>query len=189
MTVHGVAGSSLSGADTSWAANAGAIRFGKIGEQRTAAILDRLAVGDGPTVLHDLKVPGNRANIDHVVVSGNVITLVDSKVWRRGFFWTFRGQTYRGRELFPHADKRTMRTAIKQLTKHLTPLKLDTGFKFVAPLIVVWPSTGVRSSSFVFMDTQGQTVVNGARFETRPQKFVGTEAANPAIVRALARLL
>jgi hypothetical protein len=42
-------------------------RRGAAGERRTARLLDPLA-RHGWTVLHDLAVPGSRANLDHLVI-------------------------------------------------------------------------------------------------------------------------
>lgn len=190
MTVYGIAGGKL-GDGESWASNPQVLHTAKTGEERTGSILNELASRpDGPTVLHDLDLPGYRGNIDHVVVSGNQVTLVDSKVWRPGIFWTFRGNTRRGRELFPHADKSTMRRALKGLTKLFAPEGIDSGVLFTSPLLVVWP--GPRNpgrSSFLLMDTHGQRFINGASFARRPGRHVGQQAADERIVRVLANLL
>lgn len=57
-------------------------RHGAAGERRTGRRLDRLR-RRGYVVLHDLAVPGSRANIDHVVVGPCGVGVVDSK-YRRG---------------------------------------------------------------------------------------------------------
>lgn len=81
-----------------WARSAGAARVGAVGEIRTAQLLEPFTLtADGPTVLHDLLIPGLgrlRANIDHVVVSGQTVLLVDSKVWAPGFVWTVFGRSW-----------------------------------------------------------------------------------------------
>lgn len=56
-------------------------RRGAAGERTTAALLEPLALA-GWVVLHDRKVPGMAANIDHLVASPNVVWVLDSKVWR-----------------------------------------------------------------------------------------------------------
>lgn len=58
---------------------------GRIGEEWTAALLTRLP--DGWTVLHDLRVPGRRFNLDHVLIppSGAGLIVLDSKKWRRSW--------------------------------------------------------------------------------------------------------
>jgi hypothetical protein len=53
-------------------------RRGASGERRTAALLARLE-HHGWVVLHDLAVPGSRANIDHLLIGPPGIFVVDSK--------------------------------------------------------------------------------------------------------------
>lgn len=70
---------------------------GRIGEQRTAKLLQPLA-GEGWHILHDRALPRSKANVDHVVVSPTGALLVlDSKMWRRD--WPVRlegGRLMRG---------------------------------------------------------------------------------------------
>jgi hypothetical protein len=54
---------------------------GAAGEQATAALLRRLAPSRW-TVLHDLAVPGSRANIDHLVIGPTGVWVVDTKAFR-----------------------------------------------------------------------------------------------------------
>lgn len=56
-------------------------RRGAAGERTTAALLEPLSLA-GWVVLHDRRVPGMAANIDHLVGSTNVVWVLDSKVWR-----------------------------------------------------------------------------------------------------------
>jgi hypothetical protein len=54
---------------------------GAAGELATAALLARLAPRRW-TVLHDLAVPGSRANIDHLVIGPTGVWVVDTKTFR-----------------------------------------------------------------------------------------------------------
>ncbi len=56
-------------------------RTGAQGEERLGARLDELA---SPTVLllHDRRIPGTRANIDHLVVTPLGVTVIDAKRYR-----------------------------------------------------------------------------------------------------------
>lgn len=66
---------------------------GAVGEQATARILQGLSARRW-VVLHDLAVPGSRANIDHVVIGRTGVWVIDSKTtrsrvrpgWRRVYF-------------------------------------------------------------------------------------------------------
>jgi hypothetical protein len=55
-------------------------RRGAIGERRTARMLARLE-RDGWAVLHDLAIPGSRANLDHLVIGPGGVFVVDSKLY------------------------------------------------------------------------------------------------------------
>jgi hypothetical protein len=56
-------------------------RRGAAGERTTAALLEPLALA-GWVVLHDRRVPGMAANVDHLVASPSTVWVLDSKVWR-----------------------------------------------------------------------------------------------------------
>ena len=53
---------------------------GAQGERRTASVLNPRS-GDGWYVLHDVAVPGSKANIDHIVVAPAGVFVIDSKDW------------------------------------------------------------------------------------------------------------
>jgi len=48
------------------------------------------------------------ANVDHMVVTGRTVYLLDSKMWKTGRYWTVFGKTRRGMERIDWADKHTM---------------------------------------------------------------------------------
>lgn len=54
---------------------------GAVGEIATASLLDRLPARKW-VVMHDLRVPGSRANIDHLVIGPNGVWVVDTKTTR-----------------------------------------------------------------------------------------------------------
>jgi hypothetical protein len=55
---------------------------GAIGEERLGARLDTLAAAGEVTVLHDRRIPGTRANIDHLVVAGSGVWVIDAKRYK-----------------------------------------------------------------------------------------------------------
>lgn len=179
------------GLDTAtWAKNDAVARVGKSGEVRTAAILDALAAKPGgPTVLHDLRIPipGFTANIDHVVVSGHTVYLLDAKVWKPGFYWTARGRTRRGLSRFPPAEKKTMPMAQRAVTGYLERHRVVA--EIAHPLLVVWPSSGRSPMHLWAMVSPGAGVVTGARFAAKAHRFVGAKPADPAVVAILAQLV
>lgn len=186
--VVGSAGSSLAGA-----AQFGELgRVGAVGEQRTARLLAKMAMlPGGPTVIHDVKIPipGFSANIDHVVVSGRDITLLDSKVWKAGFYWTLGG-TRRGLEPVPHTDKLTLPTGVDAIGRMLEKQGVRAHFR--RSVLVVWPGRDGQRSNFTFYRPQNTVTVQAADDDAtlaRLSRLTGTKTADPQIVAAISRIL
>ena len=78
---------------------------GAAGERRTARLLSPLE-RHGWAVLHDLAVPGSRANIDHLVVGPGGVFVIDSKHYRGRLQLDPTGRLWHGR--YPLAP--TLRT-------------------------------------------------------------------------------
>lgn len=168
--VIGVPGGSLQHSE-GWAANEDVARIGRTGELRTAEVLNRLAMRPGGAdVIHDCRIPipGISANIDHIVVSGSDVWLIDSKVWKPGFYWTFRGVSRRGSERFPFADKKTLPMAEQAVRGFLR-----TGAR-VHCLLVVWPSSSQSSLRLGLYRPRGARAVAGPRFASHPGLRVRT---------------
>lgn len=143
--VIGFAGRSLQ--DGSFLANKSTIGVGVEAEQRTAQVLQRWTL-EGPSVAHDLNIPikGIEANIDHVVVAGSTVLVIDSKWWSGNIFWTAAGVTRRGLEVFPPADKKTLPMACTALAGFFARNNVHD-VNVVQPLMVVW-GPGMRNTSF-----------------------------------------
>jgi Nuclease-related domain len=71
-------------------------RRGAMGERRTARLLEPLE-RQGWAVLHDLAVPGSRANLDHLVIGPGGVFVVDSKQYRGWLQLDLTGQLRHGR--------------------------------------------------------------------------------------------
>ncbi|TQS94365.1 NERD domain-containing protein [Arthrobacter sp. TS-15] len=54
---------------------------GAVGEERLGARLDALAA-DGLAVLHDRRIPGSKANIDHIAITRAGIWVIDAKMYK-----------------------------------------------------------------------------------------------------------
>jgi hypothetical protein len=67
-----------------------------VGERRTARLLGPLE-RQGWAVLHDLAVPGSRANVDHLVVGPGGVFVVDSKQYRGRLQLDSSGRLWHGR--------------------------------------------------------------------------------------------
>jgi Nuclease-related domain len=77
-------------------AEAVAWRQGAAGERRTARLLCQLE-RHGWAVLHDLAVPGSRANIDHLVIGPGGVFVIDSKQYRGRLQLDQFGRLWHGR--------------------------------------------------------------------------------------------
>jgi hypothetical protein len=71
-------------------------RRGAVGERRTARLLGPLE-RQGWVVLHDLAVPGSRANIDHLVIGPGGVFVIDSKQYRGRLRLDPAGRLWHGR--------------------------------------------------------------------------------------------
>jgi Nuclease-related domain len=71
-------------------------RRGAAGERRTARMLSPLE-RHGWAVLHDLAVPGSRANLDHLVIGPGGVFVIDSKQYRGRLQLDPTGRLWHGR--------------------------------------------------------------------------------------------
>jgi hypothetical protein len=76
--------------------NAVAWRRGAAGERRTARLLGPLE-RRGWAGLHDLAVPGSRANLDHLVIGPGGVFVIDSKQYRGRLQLDASGRLWHGR--------------------------------------------------------------------------------------------
>jgi hypothetical protein len=73
-------------------------RRGAAGERRTARLLTPLE-RRGWAVLHDLAIPGTKANIDHLVIGPGGVVVIDSKRYRGRLWLDAYGLLWHGRHL------------------------------------------------------------------------------------------
>ena len=187
MPVHGRAGASLSG-DAAFASSKGAADAGRQGEVLTAAVLNMMAQDRGFAVFHDLAIPGTKANVDHVVVAGNKVWVIDSKRWKPGFYWTLGGRTRRGGESFPSADKRGLPLVRIRLAQFLVAKRLDVQVQ--RPLMVVHNTRPAEKQSLWAYRPRGDEYPRSRPRVVRPDALsFPAVAADPRIVQALAPLV
>lgn len=182
----GSPGASLADSGT-WAQDANVGAVARMGEVRTARVLDAAAARPGGfTALHDLTLPGSRANIDHVIVSGQLVLPLDSKVWGQGRYVTTGGVTTRDGQQFAAADSQSV---VKAATR-LAALLPDPRVEVADPWLLVWPSpTAERRPDIaqvavpglrVLRAEEGLKVLSGRRYR---------RAADPDVVEVLAGLV
>lgn len=132
--IYGRAGAGLTNA--TWAANDTVARIGQRGEIRTAELL--APFGKHTAIIHDVRVPisGWKANIDHVVVSGKTVYLIDTKSWKAGWYWSIGGTNMRGLKKAPASVAKSPDYSVKAFQKFLGP-----GVDVRPVILAVWPSS------------------------------------------------
>lgn len=140
---------------------------GEYGELKTAEVLKEF--GDRCVVVHDVLVPGlDGANLDHVVVSGRNLLILDSKAWRNGFYHRLLGQKMRrGFEVVEH--DRT--DGLVRMSKMMGEA---TGASGCLSRLVVWPSAKAKQV-YIHRSLRGHTVPVHPAYELRSlvRRFIG----------------
>lgn len=113
------------------------------GEQQTAQHLKESFRRDRDVhIFHDLKVPNlDYANIDHVLVKGKTIIVIDSKNWKPGTYWSLGNAGFRGFRPFSGLTKKHVQAAVSFYQKRYK------GYKVVG-VICVW--TRKKNASYTF---------------------------------------
>lgn len=171
--IFGTPGASLGNA--TWATSASAAKAGQRAEVRTAQILDTHArAHPGVAVFHDLQIPraGINANIDHAIISGRQLFLLDTKLWAPGFIWSIGGKAFRGLRRFPPAEKQTLRMGQDIIGSWLTAAGLKP--TNIRTALVLWPSTKTGHVSTWALRT-GTTVVPSTKLATGQSRWLPTK--------------
>lgn len=188
--VIGMPGGGLEPGRAGWAVSERVAEVGRSGELATADVLDPLTrAWRGPTVLHDLGVPASAANIDHVVVAGRRVVVVDSKVWRPGRYTMRSGHPMRDGVAFPHAGLGSTVFGARRLSAWLEA-RLGPGRARIArPVVAVWPSTPGARIDLSRLRPDGVTLIGADRLaRTVAARIRWAGPADPAIVSALCDL-
>jgi hypothetical protein len=126
-------------------------RRGAVGERRTARLLGPLE-RQGWVVLHDLAVPGSRANLDHLMIGPGGVFVVDSKHYRGRLQLDPTGRLWHGR--YPLAS-----------TVQAVSFEADRAARVLADPQVVVPIVAVHGAQVPWgkVVTQGVPVVSARR--------------------------
>ncbi|MHB1731846.1 MAG: nuclease-related domain-containing protein [Ferrimicrobium acidiphilum] len=202
---YGTPGGSLGGdvfSDRRGAANVGAI-----GERKTADLLRIIQQERHPdrrfAVVHDVMLPSDRytANIDHIVIAGKKVLIIDSKVWSAGFYFTVRGHTYvfhskktknthnKTLSRFDAGDHRTLPMTLSVLQEWT----LNNGFypvTFMTPVMLVWPPEGKQNPSLRFYSPQGSVkAISPEKARVRLANMIPNQAPDPRLLDLFRSLL
>lgn len=168
-------------------------KLGKIGEERTAKILRKAALEPFPSarVIHGLRWPGmDHADIDHVLLIGETLMLVDSKYMRNGNYWFDNLDLYRdGQELEPF-----------KLGYSLTAMRGQFPGLQIVGVVLMHSPTGKLNDPSVEMAEMPQSqrenpyyspilVMNSQQFLQHVHRFASESNRNVVNARLLADLL
>lgn len=136
--VYGVPGGSLNSAGF----DSGATNAGIDGERRVAAVLDDFVKRTpGAYVFHSVKLPGHYGDIDHVLLTGDTVIVIDSKNWRSDGSYNVMsdGETIlRNGERFPGGTVK--------VTRYVRELNLYTQMQTIGLLVAANSRSKVASS-------------------------------------------
>jgi len=180
--IYGTPGRSLDGR---FQAKAGALAAGGAGELATADVLGQFeAAHHELAVLHSLRVPAQKmhADIDHVVVAGRRVWLLDSKCWAPGFYWSIGALSMRALHTAPYAKRRTMLATARVVQGYLGALA-----SVEPPIVVVWPSSD-NISVWTWRPLDAKPIT-GNRLAAVAGRIIKPAPANPEVVEALAQLV
>jgi hypothetical protein len=126
---------------------------GSVGEERVGRRLDRLTE-NGAVVLHDRRIPGSRANIDHLVVAPSGVWVIDAKNHAGKVELRDRGGWFRrDHRLFVGGRERTK--LVVGMTKQVEAVALaveDTNVPIYSVLCFTGAEWGLFAKPFVVDD-------------------------------------
>lgn len=183
--VNGIYGRPATGLkkDSSWAKNEAVARIGASGEVRTAEELNIFS--SQAAVFHDLRVPIPKfaSNIDHVIVTGKKVLLIDTKVWKPGFYWTLGAAGRRGLKRFDHLEK-DQTWLVQAVERYLQ----GTGAKVLPVHIAVWPH-GTGKVNTTFLKIPGAKVVAAAGLRALVERNLERSPSSTEITSRLRTLV
>jgi hypothetical protein len=173
---------------------------GASGERRTADLLRGIQqhrhLPNRFAVIHDVMLPSDRytANIDHIVIAGKSVLIIDSKVWSSGLYATFKGKTYvlhskktrtqynKMVARFEAGDHKTLPMTLNILNEWTKQHGLNQ-VNFMNPLMIVWPPEGKNNPSVRFYTPPGVTAaVTPEVARVRLAKSIPTQPPNQQLL-------
>lgn len=192
-SIFGTPGGSLDSRSESWASSKGAADYGKRGEAHLGDALNALiGKSKGSAVFHDVDDPrGGNGNIDHLLVAGRRMLILDSKVWAPGFYYTLGSKTYRGMlSRFSSGDPRKFDSMMNIVESLAKKSKAD----LAGSLIVAMPSSMFRHNpstlpvrTGLMRPAPGAKIVGLSTGLRRAKRFLRAGEADPDIVGRLTR--
>lgn len=191
MTIYGTPGGSLD-ASASWASSKGAADYGRRGEELLGRKLNLIAAETGASVFHDLDDPaGSQANLDHIVLAGQKLLVVDAKVWKPAFYYTLGSRSYRGLlRRAPAVDPHRFAGLVK--SSHLLAKKTKTDLAGIVitaiPSSLLWRSPQDRAVHTWALNIPDVTVTGIQPTLRKARRLKGeADRSAAAFIRSLVR--
>jgi len=166
-------------------------KVGAAGEVKTAEIIrayqSTLPESRRFTVVHDIMLPSDKytVNIDHLIITGSRLVVLDSKVWQPARYVSAFGHVYRmgngsffGR--FEPAEKQTVQLICNVLAK-----------RFGIPVngaLVVWSSKYNSEPKLGLYRPKGIKVLTGADLHRQLPRYVRSQAGDEGLIQAVLKL-
>ena len=164
---HGVVGrpgSSLDAADLETEPT----QKGQVGEQSLAFSISKIIQNEG-VLFNSLTVPGmDKADLDHVLVIGDDVMIVDSKNWSKGTYEVVQGNVWRDGESFPGGS-----VYIEELRHALSEY---LNFRVDARVVILDPNAKLGLATAISDQTEIQLLED---FESENQSLVDTNYLLP----------
>jgi hypothetical protein len=198
--IYGKAGKSLAkGQNHDFAASGEVARLGFLGEQMVGGILNSAMEGrPNVHVFHDVNIPlqnsGYNANIDHILLIGNCLYLIDAKRWSAGFYFRLgrfclRKSNSGKFQLFPSGAKKTMCLARDKMTLYLQ--QIGTVYHIKKSYLVLCAPKDTGKFNLSLYKPYGATAITSQDFRQilERDEFKSNSPSNPKLVEALKRLV
>ena len=127
---------------------------GAKGERQTAAALEKLKM-EGFVILHDRRIPGSSANIDHVVIGPPGVAIVETK--------SYRGKLrVKGNDVYVGGYRKTSQT-VEEARREALAVTVALADALERSGVKVRPILCVHRADLPFFDKspQGVSIVNG----------------------------
>lgn len=134
--------------------------IGAAGENMTATVINGFWAD--AEVFHDLQVPGFSINVDHAVLAGNKLLIIDSKTWKAGRYWSLGGSYFRGFQR-SHTPSKAVAMARESYSLYLKPY----GVEVVKPVVVLWTGSQAYGRR-AYVNVKGEVTGVWAKHEARP---------------------
>lgn len=158
--------------------DAGRAASGAHGEERTAAILHQFR--DLALIVHSMRLPVKlKTDIDHLVIAGDAILAIDSKVWRPGYYHQWLSTPMRGIRSESHLAPASTGQALDVLRPMLAADRLDP--EMSALISVLRSKNNAKTTISASLAWRAVPIIGVEKLQARVEKFL-VQHPEPAAV-------